>query len=646
LKAFAILLDSRPAYLERSSGPASLLLVPLGPATVLHHISDRLSAAGYPRLTIATTFEPDAEYQRRIAESGVRVDEILPARELAARISDYEPSDWLIVVDPRCFPAIGLVPSALLLDDESGPRRVRHLVALEAHPGGTTERVQLGPNGTVGRIQRYYDYATWPFTSGVACSLVPVSSTIGSIDLPLTSLRELRRSLAAHGVPSSDVFIRGGAFDLTQERDLLALSDRMVLDYFTAHRGGTHGWQKLGAGSEVDPSARLVGPVIVQDGAVIGPSATVVGPAVIGTRARVEREAMVAQCVVGADSVIGPGLTVRHRAVFGSLGEEGASPAPRPLYYEPASAPTVESFDMQDGRPRPSALYGSLKTAFDVAASAVGLVLLSPLLLLLALLVKLESKGPVFYRDRREGKGGRVFECLKFRTMCVGADAQQRELLDQNQVDGPQFKLARDPRLTRLGPFLRKMSLDELPQLINVVRLEMSLVGPRPSPFRENQMCIPWRDARLSVRPGISGLWQVCRDRGPEGDFHQWIHYDLLYVRHMSFIVDLKILAATALTLAGQWPAPVSWILSPRHSAGVPKAPSMTAPSDPPPGGMGARERGLARADQEKAVHALEEHAGGGALRRTPATIANEGELVGRVERVGPCLAEPARPMD
>jgi len=202
-----------------------------------------------------------------------------------------------------------------------------------------------------------------------------------------------------------------------------------------------------------------------------------------------------------------------------------------------------------------------VKAAFDVMASALGLIVLTPLLLLVALLVKLESRGPVFYRDRREGKGGRVFKCIKFRTMFQGADAQQRALYAKNQVDGPQFKLPHDPRVTRLGRVLRLLSVDELPQLINVLRLEMSLVGPRPSPFRENQLCIPWRDARLSVRPGITGLWQVCRHHRYEGDFHQWIHFDLLYVRNMSFLVDLKILAATILTLGGHWPVRPSWIV-------------------------------------------------------------------------------------
>jgi lipopolysaccharide/colanic/teichoic acid biosynthesis glycosyltransferase len=119
-----------------------------------------------------------------------------------------------------------------------------------------------------------------------------------------------------------------------------------------------------------------------------------------------------------------------------------------------------------------------------------------------------------------------------------------------------------DPRVTRLGRWLRLISLDELPQLINVAMGQMSLVGPRPSPFRENQTCVPWRDARLSVRPGITGLWQVCRHDRSSGDFHQWIYYDMQYVRHMSFLLDLKILIATVITLGGKGHVPLSWMIA------------------------------------------------------------------------------------
>jgi len=108
-------------------------------------------------------------------DAGARVDAIVPASDLASRIAEYEPSDWLVIVDPRCTPSAGLDRRALMLESDGGPRRARHLVVLEAHPGGTTERVQVGANGTVDRIQRFYDSATWPFTSGVACSILPVS---------------------------------------------------------------------------------------------------------------------------------------------------------------------------------------------------------------------------------------------------------------------------------------------------------------------------------------------------------------------------------------------------------------------------------------------------------------------------------------
>jgi len=564
VKAFAILLDTRPGYLDRAPGAASLLLAPLGPATVLRYLGERLAAAGHPRLTIATDFEPGADYERQAADSGARVDAIVPARDLACRIADYEPSDWLVIVDPRCTPSVGLDRRALLLESEAGPRRVRYLVALEAHPGGTTERVQLGANGTVDRIQRFYDSATWSFTSGVACAVLPVSCTLWAGDLPFACLRDLRRSLAERGVPSHDVFVQGGAFDLTREGDLLGLSERVVLDHFRGRHATGSGWVAAGPGCQLDPSARLIGPVVLQAGAVIGPEATVIGPAVIGAGAHVARGATVAQCVVGPDSVVAPGLTLRHRAVFGTVSEAGQAATPAAV-HDPDPAPTEPS-EVEDDAPRSPATLG-LKAAFDVTAAALGLLLLSPLFLLIAVLIALESKGPIFYGDRREGQGGRVFRCLKFRTMFVGADAQQRELLAKNEVDGPQFKLARDPRVTRLGRVLRALSLDELPQLVNVLFLEMSLVGPRPSPFRENQLCIPWREARLSVRPGITGLWQVCRNRRSQGDFHQWIHFDLLYVEHASFLVDLKIIAATVLSLAGQWPVPLSWIIPSRDLA-------------------------------------------------------------------------------
>jgi lipopolysaccharide/colanic/teichoic acid biosynthesis glycosyltransferase len=583
---FAGLLDTRPGYLRGGRGPASLLLVPLGTATVLRFLGERLVAMGHRKVTIVTDFDPEPGYERRVRGGGIEIDAVLPAREFAGWLDDCEPSDWLALLDPRCVPPVGPARGSFALESD-GPRRVQHLVVLESHPGGTTERVQLAANGAVGRIQRYYDSATWPFTSGVAASVLPVSCMVGAREQPFSSLRELRRGLAQRGVPSSDTFLRGGAYDLSRERDVLGLSERVMLEHFSRRRAD--GWSEVGRGCEVDASARLVGPVIVQEGASIGPRATVIGPAVIGPRARVERDAMVAQCVTGPDAVVAAGDTVRHRVVFGAAGEEGtAAPA-----WERAAVAAVESGDGQERRGRGAGAHPAVKVAFDVTASGLGLLFLSPLLLVIAALVKLGSKGPVLYRDLREGKGGRAFACLKFRTMRAGADALQRELSAANQLDGPQFKIAGDPRVTGLGAVLRRLNFDELPQLVNVVRREMSLVGPRPSPFRENQMCIPWRDGRLSVRPGITGLWQVCRNRRADGDFHQWIHYDLLYVRHMSLAVDLKIIAATVLTLGGRWPVPLRWII-PSASTEAEVRPRAEGSLPSPAGPQPARTTGLA----------------------------------------------------
>ncbi|MGB2987331.1 MAG: sugar transferase [Phycisphaerae bacterium] len=198
----------------------------------------------------------------------------------------------------------------------------------------------------------------------------------------------------------------------------------------------------------------------------------------------------------------------------------------------------------------PSSFYRFGKRSMDVILSALALILLSVPLLVVAALVKLTSRGPVLYGHKRQGLGGNEFRCLKFRTMIEGAEAMQDQMRGDNEVDGPQFKIAEDPRLTRLGAWLRRYNVDELPQLINVLKGEMSLVGPRPSPDDENQFCPGWRRARLSVRPGITGLWQVMRLRNQsESDFQEWIYYDLEYVQHRSLWLDWQLLLHTPLAM-------------------------------------------------------------------------------------------------
>jgi lipopolysaccharide/colanic/teichoic acid biosynthesis glycosyltransferase len=184
-----------------------------------------------------------------------------------------------------------------------------------------------------------------------------------------------------------------------------------------------------------------------------------------------------------------------------------------------------------------------VKRSFDFVAASLLVLITSPVLLLTALAVKLTSKGPMIYRSRRPGIGGQPFECFKFRTMHVDAEQRQRELEQLNEASGALFKIRRDPRLTPIGGFLRRFSIDELPQLLNVLRGEMSLVGPRPLPQRDYEMMEGWHRKRYSVLPGMTGLWQISGRS--ELDFDELVRLDFLYLERWSVFLDLSILAKT-----------------------------------------------------------------------------------------------------
>lgn len=184
-----------------------------------------------------------------------------------------------------------------------------------------------------------------------------------------------------------------------------------------------------------------------------------------------------------------------------------------------------------------------LKRIFDILLASVALALALPVILLAAAAIKLDSPGPVFHRALRVGRGGRTFTFRKLRSMQVGAEELRGLLLHLNEAQGPAFKLHDDPRVTRVGRFLRKMSIDELPQLWHVLEGHMSLVGPRPAFPEEVEKYEPWMLRRLTVRPGLTCLWQV-RGRS-DLPFDEWMRLDVEYVDRHSFLLDLKILALT-----------------------------------------------------------------------------------------------------
>jgi lipopolysaccharide/colanic/teichoic acid biosynthesis glycosyltransferase len=205
-------------------------------------------------------------------------------------------------------------------------------------------------------------------------------------------------------------------------------------------------------------------------------------------------------------------------------------PFARPSVGEPAASP--ETFYTRRG-----------KRVADVVLSVLGMVALLPFLPAVVLAIKLTSRGPVLYRSIRLGRNARPFVFYKFRSMVDGAHESRNFLLHLNEVQGPVFKIADDPRITRVGRFLRRTSIDELPQLVNVLRGDMSLVGPRPPIPEEVEKYEPWQRRRLDVSPGITCLWQIS-GRSRLG-FEEWMRLDILYIQNRSFLLDIKILLRT-----------------------------------------------------------------------------------------------------
>ena len=187
--------------------------------------------------------------------------------------------------------------------------------------------------------------------------------------------------------------------------------------------------------------------------------------------------------------------------------------------------------------------YFTIKRAIDIVGSTVGLILLSPAFLITAIAIKIDTKGPIFYFQDRVGKNGKLFRMFKFRSMIVNADELLEKLRDQNEMSGPMFKINDDPRITRLGRFIRKTSIDELPQIYNVLRGEMALVGPRPNLPDEVEKFDDYQKKKLLVKPGLTCYWQVM-GRSSIG-FEGWMSLDMKYIEDRNTMIDLVLILKT-----------------------------------------------------------------------------------------------------
>ena len=473
---------------------------------------------------MSQTTSPDAS--RRVKESkaevrlwGLEVQSIYNAWwrskgvQVVGRGSEFTP-------DPGAE-AFLLVPRSLLVIFDLKPvvgnlvwsiEPFLRLTVVERNADRYREEIRRGTNGAIIGVERHYDYEE------LSRANVTLTGELGLARRWASGLwtPEERSPLGiAEMARRESIELAGQIFHQGRPDD-----EKSLLTWLVAT------WD--------DPSSVIVGIEKASEGVFVpfgsGPmeDVTIVPPAWIGFQQETIRNSVIAGPEFVSDTTPSPPRIVGLRTI-----REVPIPGRR----------------HRSNLPR-GTFYGIGKRIFDLIGSIFAMVILSPLYLIIAILIYHFDGKPIFFQHERQGRGGRNFQCLKFRTMRTDAESMIKNLDSLDRSDGPQIYIEDDPRVTGIGRFLRWTSLDELPQFWNVFRGHMSIVGPRPSPERENQFCPAWREARLSVRPGITGLWQIRRTRAPGRDFQEWIRYDLEYVRRASWLLDTQIVLKTFVTLA------------------------------------------------------------------------------------------------
>lgn len=457
-------------------------------------------------------------------------------------------SSWFVVSNGRFATQID---SQLLQSAIGGLAKIQaDVVAVNVAPVllGKREKMRLTAQGKVAGFRRLYrDSAElapvstdWPHHLFVRTNVL--EKVLAGCALP-QSFSTLLERCRSNAVRLRAIKVGGAVLDLETQDGLLNFC-----------RAGVSKIQPLPATSRgevqnsntISRDSRLVGKVLLGKNVYIGPKAIVVGPTVIGDNVKIEQGAVISSSIIGPEVLVPKNQFLQNRIVKGPRTKRKqltrcTNVSSKQIYRSPFDLGRKQRIE-DSYRSWPRFSYaGSFKRIVDCFAAVIVLVLFAPIMPFIVLAVKLTSPGPIFFKDKRQGLYGKTFNCLKFRTMHVGADKIQDKLRFISQVDGPQFKMADDPRISAVGRFLRETYLDEIPQFINVLLGQMSVVGPRPSPESENMLCPFWRDARLSVRPGITGLWQIYRTRQLMKDFQEWIYYDTKYVRNLSLSMDLWI---------------------------------------------------------------------------------------------------------
>ncbi|NQT01994.1 MAG: sugar transferase [Planctomycetes bacterium] len=428
------------------------------------------------------------------------------------------------------------------------------VVAVNVEPDllGKREKMRLTAQGKIAGFRRLYCDSTelapvcanWPHHLFVKTSIFEKLLVDGALPQSFSTLLDKCRS---YSLRPCGINIGGTVLDLEMPEGLMKFCGTGI----SKIKNKKFDVQNSNA---ISHDSKLVGKVLLGKNVYIGPKTTVIGPTIIGNNVKVEQGVVINSSIIGSEVSVPRNILVQNRIVKGP--QHDWKPLTRSINN---STKQIYTPDLESDRKRhinesfrcwPRFSYaGCFKRIADCLAAIIVLILFAPIIPFIALATKLTSSGPVFFEHKRQGLYGKTFNCLKFRTMKLGADKMQDKLRFVSQVDGPQFKMEDDPRISAVGRFLRETYLDEIPQFINVLLGQMSVVGPRPSPESENTLCPFWRDARLSVRPGITGLWQICRTRQPMKDFQEWIRFDTEYVRNLSLKMDLWIFWKTTVKL-------------------------------------------------------------------------------------------------
>lgn len=377
---------------------------------------------------------------------------------------------------------------------------------------GYRETVLADDDGQFRRFRRIYDSSETHLTRVAFTQDLDLARAFQAAPSINEAWRKIRAQVLRR--KKSVARIAGKIYDHTDPEET-AQFVRDLIGYWRSPSATIPRAQKVGANAwcdsstPIDRSVRCVGSVWVGTGRKIAPDTPLVGPAAVwdAPEARPDNSGI-------------KWLEIEPTEAFNKIQKA-----------------QISSFDR------------AAKRLFDICFALVALALTSWLYPFIMFAIWLEDGRPFFFAHTRETMGGKEFGCLKFRSMRRDAEQIKQQMLEKNQADGPQFRFENDPRLTHIGRILRATNLDELPQFINVLMGDMAVVGPRPSPRAENQYCPPWREARLSVRPGITGLWQVKRTRRRGFDFQEWIRYDIQYVEKMSIWLDFTIICKTFFVL-------------------------------------------------------------------------------------------------